>query len=176
MYAIIYLVITFFTGATAISFAFFGQGTGAIWLDNVVCTGNETRLYDCQNTGIGVHNCSHFEDVGIRCLTECKKRTSTTQLCLCLPILSKEYVHSLIQIYQCISIVVCQGGQIRLSGGRNSAEGRVEICFNNQWGTVCDDFWSTSDGNVVCRQLGFSPNGINIIHTFAIYLYELASH
>ena len=102
--------------------------------------------------------------------------TSTTQLCLCLPILSKEYVHSLIQIYQCISIVVCQDGQIRLSGGRNSAEGRVEICFNNQWGTVCDDFWSNDDGSVVCRQLGFSPTGINIIHTFAIYLYELASH
>ena len=77
MYAVIYLVITFFTGATAISFAFFGQGTGAIWLDNVMCTGNETRLYDCQNTGIGVHNCSHIEDVGVRCLTECK------QLCVC---------------------------------------------------------------------------------------------
>ena len=69
-------------GATAFSLAFFGQGTGAIWLDNVVCTGNETRLYDCQNTGIGVHNCSHFEDVGIRCLTECKQQSSTTQLYL----------------------------------------------------------------------------------------------
>ena len=68
------------TGATAFFFAFFGQGTGSIWLDNVVCTGNETRLYDCQNTGIGVHNCSHFEDVGVRCLTECKKQVDTTCL------------------------------------------------------------------------------------------------
>ena len=70
------------TGATAFSLAFFGQGTGAIWLDNVECTGNETRLYDCQNTGIGVHNCSHIEDGGVRCLTECKQQSSTTQLYL----------------------------------------------------------------------------------------------
>ena len=69
----------FSTGATVFSL---GQGTGVIWLDNVVCTGNETRLYDCQNTGIGVHNCSHIEDAGVRCLTECKQQSSKTQLYL----------------------------------------------------------------------------------------------
>ena len=62
-----------------------------------------------------------------------------------------------------ISVALCQDGDVRLRGGQNSSEGRVEICFNNQWGTVCDDSWSTSDGNVVCRQLGFSPNG-NIVY------------
>ena len=93
------LTFNFPTGATAFSLAFFGQGTGAIWLDNVVCTGNETRLYDCQNTGIGVHNCSHFEDAGVRCLTECKQQSSTTQLYLGW----QSSVHSLIQISQYIS-------------------------------------------------------------------------
>lgn len=56
-------------------------------------------------------------------------------------------------------VVVCQDGSVRLVDGPSTTEGRVEVCINETWSTVCDNRWSTTDANVVCGQLGHLNRG-----------------
>ena len=49
----------------------------------------------------------------------------------------------------------CTDGAIRLMGGSNALEGRLEVCINNAWGAVCDNAFSQDDATVVCTQLGY---------------------
>ena len=53
----------------------------------------------------------------------------------------------------------CNDGALRLVGGDDPLEGRVEICINNAWGTICADSFDRDDADVICRQLGIIHNG-----------------
>ena len=50
---------------------YYGAGSGSIWLDNLNCQGNENSLFSCPANAIGIHSCSHHEDVGVRCYCKC---------------------------------------------------------------------------------------------------------
>ena len=52
---------------TAIGSAGFGQGSGSIWLNYIICSGNESTLASCGHLGVGMTGCNHNEDAGVRC-------------------------------------------------------------------------------------------------------------
>ena len=64
---ILILLWLYIIGSEALSRSAFGAGTGQIWLDDVLCTGSESRLIDCPANPLGSHNCQHPEDAGVRC-------------------------------------------------------------------------------------------------------------
>ncbi|CAC5422959.1 Neurotrypsin,Scavenger receptor cysteine-rich type 1 protein M130,Mucin-like protein,Hemicentin-1,Thrombospondin-2,Semaphorin-5A [Mytilus coruscus] len=105
-----------------------GNGEGMIWLDDVVCSKTKAGIDMCSNTGWGISDCSHLEDVGVRC-------------------------YGSVEIFQ---------GDLRLVGGNTSRDGRLEVYYNNQWGTVCDDQFDVVDARVACRQLRYSTNDVEI--------------
>ncbi|CAL1529647.1 unnamed protein product [Lymnaea stagnalis] len=53
---------------------------------------------------------------------------------------------------------------VRLISGSNAYEGTVEVYFNGQWGSICDDQWTTNDAKVVCNMLGYEGNGAQSIN------------
>ena len=54
---------------------------------------------------------------------------------------------------------VCTYGNVQLVGGSSIYEGRVEVCLGDEWGTVCDDSWGSTDATIVCKQLGYAYSG-----------------
>ena len=81
-----------------------------------------------------------------------------------LNLLLPDYSHNIFA-YMCTALLylatgsVCNYGDVRLVNGSHQYEGRVEVCINNQWGTVCDNGWDTTDATTVCKQLGYAYTG-----------------
>ena len=60
----------------------------------------------------------------------------------------------------------CPDGRNLLLNGSDLTEGWVEVCYNNSYGTVCDDFWDELDAQVVYHRLGFDNGSKFRINVF----------
>lgn len=133
-------MISLFTGATPLYNAQFGQGVGPVIIDKIACNSSAQNISQCTITTPS--SCTHKNDSGLRCTG-----MSTS-------IIYDDVLNLVIYLEYCDT-----ENQVRLVGGDNVTEGRVEICSNGTWGAICDDFWNPVAANVVCRQLGFSFGG-----------------
>uniref|UniRef100_A0A3Q2D2J0 Deleted in malignant brain tumors 1 protein-like n=1 Tax=Cyprinodon variegatus TaxID=28743 RepID=A0A3Q2D2J0_CYPVA len=149
------------TALAAPQTAYFGQGTGKIWLDDLACTGSERHLSECSHRGFGNHNCNHNADSSVICLGEnilffyLYRQTELQHLSFSK--ISYKVNSKCSQGPEGVWLgnqqILSHRGSIRL-GGPARCSGRVEIYNNGTWGTVCNDNWDMNDARVVCRQLG----------------------
>lgn len=114
-------------------------GSNISFIQNITCNGT-TSLNDCVT-----HNgsCTCNKVIGLKCFG----KPSQPHACSYCTTLSY------------IEPVGCQEGSVRIVNGLIENEGRLEVCVNRVWGSVCDDGWDKTDAHVVCQQLGFSELG-----------------
>ncbi|KAF5286934.1 hypothetical protein FQR65_LT12393 [Abscondita terminalis] len=129
-------------------------------MDDVTCLGNETSIRDCDFNGWGVSNCESQEVVGVICKTPqetCPKdhwKCDTVPECLPLVFVCDG-------VYDCTdesdeSAQHCDAPtELRLVGGLNKLEGRLEVRHYGIWGTVCDDDFNDDAAKVVCKYFGY---------------------
>ncbi|XP_071017395.1 lysyl oxidase homolog 2A-like [Oncorhynchus clarkii lewisi] len=109
------------------------------WDFGVNCTGNEASL----------HGCKLGHKVELKGNATCEKGMPVVVSCVPGRAFAPSYTQGFSKAYR------VEQPLVRLRGGANIGDGRVEVLKNGEWGTVCDDSWNLKAASVVCRELGF---------------------
>ena len=103
------------------------------------CSGIEKTLLDCPKSSSNyLLSCQNYEIAGVQCIGKS------------------------VLLFKAIMILLgtCTDGKVRIRGSYNAHIGRVEVCANGTWVTVCDENWDDNDAAVICHQLGHSAYGL----------------
>ena len=113
----------------------------------ISCSGNEPNVSQCNvqfNTQLA--SCSQRIVAALQCVCKCAYLTQKYSTCIYL-------------LAYIVHLAKCRTGDIRIAGSSFARLGRIEVCINSTWGTICDDYWDNNDASVICKQLGYSPYG-----------------
>ncbi|XP_053097829.1 scavenger receptor cysteine-rich type 1 protein M130-like [Pangasianodon hypophthalmus] len=108
------------------------------WLDYLKCRKHDSNLWQCPSLPWGQNSCDNRDEVARITCTDDGKSLHTQENCSSFPSQKHRSKH----------------WSLRLSGGKGSCSGRLEVYHNATWGSVCDDQWNIRNAQVVCRQLG----------------------
>lgn len=109
------------------------------------CSGCESNIFDCEIQLAASSVPWPYEFAAVKCTGLLTKTTSPNYSF----VLEGEP-----------PVPICKQGQVRLSTGSNKTAGRVEVCYDNKWGTIYDiSDWTHNDALVICRQLGLPYTG-----------------
>ena len=147
-----------------ISGAIAGRGsfTESVWPFHIIdlnCTGGERAVWECPRNNLqSVYTCSSSNDASVIC----------QGMHACILIMMCYYYNYICTVAIGTMSSNCSDGDVRLVDGSVDYEGRVEVCVNRVWGTVCSTTsryyyysnWNLIDAKVVCRQLGHQELGI----------------
>ena len=133
--------------------SFFGSGNGIVFLDYLYCYSFSSKLINCNHGSI---SCNPIKDIaGVIC-----SGNDNSFVCI------HTYFYPL---KLSGSGNNCTNGEVRLISTYRRSEGRVEVCHNNQWGTICGNSWYGNSTQVACSQLGYGGENSQRVYPYFGY-------
>ena len=147
----------------------FGSSLNYSLFENITCSENaiESSLTSCT---LYSTDCLPLcpNNIAIRCFSK--------HICGCIN--SAQSNHS---TYILLDPGSCEEGAVRLASGIIDQEGRVELCHDGVWGSICNTGWDKTDALIICQQLGYAKTGnftmtYYLLSTTVIFWMDVALH